>query len=128
MTIGNIRSRTRRSPAKIATRLLALLPVPQRSTGDSACANEAQWQTNSDVLRALFNLVLAPLKQVAREGMVIDCADGKPHLWFPILWAWIADHAVHAALQGIGTKSCPKCKVPWQERRGDSQRMYETRD
>jgi len=58
----------------------------------------------------------------------MDCADGKTRLCFPILSAWIADHAEHAALQGIGRKSCPKCEVPCEELGGDPRRIYETRD
>jgi len=108
--------------------LLALLPVPPKFTGESARANEAQWQTNVDVLRAVFDLVLAPLQQVARERTVMDCADGKTRLCFPILSAWIADHAEHAALKGIGSKLCPKYEVLCEELGGDPRRMYETRD
>jgi len=62
MTIGNILSRTRSSPAKMPILLLALLPVPPNFTGESARANKAQRQTNADVLRAVFDLVLAPLQ------------------------------------------------------------------
>jgi len=42
MTIGNIVSWTRNSPAKMPILLLALLPVPPMFTGESACAKEAQ--------------------------------------------------------------------------------------
>jgi len=108
--------------------LLALLLVPPRFTSESAHANEAQRQTNVDVLWAVFDVVLAPLQLVAREGTVMDCADGKTRLCFPILSGWIANHAEHAALQGIGSKSCPKCQVPCEELGGDPRRMYETRD
>ena len=38
------------------------------------------------------------------------------------------DHAEHAALQGIGSKSCPKCEVPCEELGEDPRRIYETRD
>jgi len=58
----------------------------------------------------------------------MNCADSKTRLCFPILLAWIADYAAHAALQGIGNKSCPKCEVPCEELDGDARRMYETRD
>jgi len=58
----------------------------------------------------------------------MDCADGKTPICFPILSAWIAAYAEHAALQGIGSKSCPKCEVPCEELGGDPWRMYETRD
>ena len=108
--------------------LLALLPVPPKFNGESASANEAQRQTNADTLRAVFDLVLAPLQPVAQEGTVIDCADGKTRLCFPILLAWIADHAEHSALQGIGSMSCSKCEVPCMELGGDLRRIYETRD
>jgi len=58
----------------------------------------------------------------------MDWADRKRGLWFPILSAWIADHAEHGALQGIGSKSSSKCDVPSEELGGDPRRMYETRD
>jgi len=61
MTIGNILSRTRSSPAKMPILLGALLPVPPKFTGESVHANEAQRQTDADVLCAVFDLVLAPL-------------------------------------------------------------------
>ena len=128
MMIGNILLRTRGTPAKMLILLLALLPVQPKFTGESASANEAKWQTNADVLRAVFDLVLAPLQQVAREGTVMDYADGKTCLCFPILSAWIADHAEHAALQGTGSKSCPKCEVPCEELGGHPWRIYETSD
>jgi len=59
MTIGNILSRRRSSPANMPILLLALLPIPPKFTGESARANKAQRQTNADVLRAVFDLVLA---------------------------------------------------------------------
>jgi len=92
--------------------LLALVPVAPKFTGESARANEAHRQTNADVLPSVFDLVLVPLQQVAQEGMVMDWADSNTGLCFPIFSAWIVDHAEHAALQGIGSKSCPKCEVP----------------
>jgi len=61
VAIGNILSRTRNSPAKMPILLLALLPVSRRLTGDSGRVEEAQRKTNADALRAVFDLVLAPL-------------------------------------------------------------------
>ena len=60
--------------------LLALLPVPPKLTGDSGRADKAQRKTNADALRAVFDLVLAPLQQVVQESTVMDCADGKTRL------------------------------------------------
>ena len=87
VTIGNIFSPMRNSPVKMPLLLVALLPVPPKFTGESAQADQAQQQMNVDVLRTLFDLVLVPLQQVVQEGTVMDCAEGKTHLCFPILSA-----------------------------------------
>jgi len=128
MTIGNILSQTRNSPAKMSVRLVALLPGPPKLTAESSLADETQRHINADTLRAVFDLVLAPLHYVSEEGMVMDCADCKTSLCFPILSAWIADHAEHTSLHGIGSKSCPKCEVPYSELGGYQREVYEVRD
>jgi len=108
--------------------LLALLPVPRMFTGESPRADEAQRQMIPDIQRTIFDLLLAPLQQVVQEGTVMDCADSKTRLWFPILSAWIADHAEHEALNRIGSKSYPKCKVSCKEFVGNPLKMYGTSD
>jgi len=55
-------------------------------------------------------------------------ADGKARLCFRILWAWIADHAEHATLNEIGSRSCPRCGVSDKELGENPQKMYEVRD
>jgi len=50
MTISNILSRTRSSAAKMPILFLALLSVPPKFTSESAHANKAQRQTNTDIL------------------------------------------------------------------------------
>ena len=107
---------------------MALLPVPPKLTGNSGRADEAPRQTNADALRALFDLVLALLQEVVQEGTVMDCADGKTRLCFSILSAWIADHAEHAALHGIGSQSYPICEVPSKKLGGNPRKIYESRD
>ena len=95
--------------------LLALLPVPPKLSHESVRADEIQRQMNADALQAVFDLILAPLQEIAKDGAVMDCADGKPRLCFPILSAWIADHAEHTILNGISSNSCPQCEVPATE-------------
>jgi len=108
--------------------LVALLPGPPKFTGESSRADETQRQINADSLRAVLDLVLAPLHYVSHEGMVMDCVDSKTRLCFPILLAWIADHAEHTTLHGIGSKSCTKCEVPCNELGENSREEYEVRD
>lgn len=108
--------------------LLALLPVPPKLSHESVRADEIQRQMNADALQAVFDLILAPLQEIAEDGAVMDCADGKMRLCFPILSAWIADHVEHTTLHGIASNSCPKCEVPATELGQDPQNTYEPRD
>ena len=62
---------------------LTLLPVSPKLIGESAPTDEAQWQTNTDALWVVFDLVLAPLREVVQEGTVMDDGDGKRHLCYP---------------------------------------------
>jgi len=118
----------RNSPVKVPILRLALLPVPPKFTGESPRTDEAQGQMNVDVLQTVFDLVLTPLPGVVQEVTVMDCEDGKTRLCFPILSAWIGDHAEHVALHGIGSKSYPKCEVLYKELGGNLLKMYETHD
>ena len=128
MTIGNILSQVRNRPVKITVLLLALLPVSPKLTGESTCVDEAQPQINGDALRAVFDLVFAPLPQVAQEGTVMDCADGKTPLCFPILSPLIADHGDHATLHRMGSRFCPRCEVSCKELEENPQKMYKVSD
>jgi len=82
--IENILSQVRNSPVNMPILLLAFLPVLPKFTGESARADEAQWQMNADVLQTVFDLVLAQLQQVVQERTVMNCRDGKTRLGFPI--------------------------------------------
>ena len=108
--------------------LLALLPVPPKLSHESVRAYEIQRQMNADALQVVFDLILAPLQEIANDGALMDCADGKTRLCFPLLSAWIADHAEHTILNGIGSKSCPRCEVPATELGQDPRNIYESRN
>ena len=55
--------------------LLALLPVPPKLSHESVRADRIQRQMNADAMQAVFDLILAPLQEIANDGAVIDCAD-----------------------------------------------------
>ena len=98
----------------MAILLLALLPVPPKLS-KSTSADKHQRRINAETLQLIFQLLFEPLQAVAREGVNIDCADGKVQRCFPVLSAWIAGHMENVALHGVKTNSCPKCKVlPWE--------------
>jgi len=68
------------------------------------------------------------LYYVSYEDMVMECVDGKTALFFPVLAAWIADHAEHTTLHGIGSRSDPKCHVLCNERGGNPWEVFEVYD
>ena len=114
ITLGNLPSTRRNSPGSMAVLLLALLPVPPKLS-KSTSADKHQRRINAETLQLTFQLFFEPLQAVAREGVNIDCADGKVRRCFPVLSAWIADHMENVALHGVKSNSCPKCKVlPWE--------------
>jgi len=114
ITMGNLPSAWRNSPGSMAVLLLALLPISPKFSKSSK-ADQRQRKINADTLQDVFELIFAPLQDVAHAGIAIDCADGKVRQCFPILSAWIADHMDNLALHGLKTKACPKCEVPTHE-------------
>ena len=126
ITIGNLLWARRNSPGTMAVLLLALLPVPP-NLSKSSKADRHQSNINADTLQDVFELVFAPLQDVAHAGIPIDCADGKLRLCFPIFSAWMADHMENVALHGLKTNACPKCEVPTNEL-GTNAQSYRARD
>ena len=81
--LGNLPSTRRNSPGSIAVLLLALLPVPPKLS-KSTSADQHQRRINAETLQLVFQLLFEPLQAMAREGVNIDCGDGKVWRCFPI--------------------------------------------
>ena len=45
---------------------------------ESVCADKIQRQMNADGLQAVFDLILAPLQEIAKDGAMMDCVMEKP--------------------------------------------------
>jgi len=112
--MGNLSLVRRNSPGSMAVLLLALLPIPPKFSKFFK-ADHCQRKINADTLQDVFELIFAPLPEVAHAAITIDCADGKVRQCFPILSAWIADHIENVALHGSKTNACSKCEVPTHE-------------
>ncbi|KAL0630352.1 hypothetical protein Q9L58_010801, partial [Maublancomyces gigas] len=113
LTIGNLPGRIRNSPTKYAQLLIALLPVSPKLTGNSS-AQERQRAWNSVSLYTVLHAILRPLiglRTVAGSGLRTNCADGHIRECWPILAAWLADHAEHCNLQNIKNNACPRCEI-----------------
>jgi len=125
--LRNLPSGRRNSPRSMAVLLLALFLSIPRKLSKSSKADQHQRQINADTLWDIFELIFAPPQDPARDGVPIDCADGKVWSCFPILAAWIADHMENVALYGIQSNICPRCEVPAVEL-GTKMKVYPVRD
>jgi len=67
----------------MAVLLLALLPIP-RKLSKSSKADQRQRKINADTLQDVFELIFAPLQDVAHAGIAIESADSKVRQCFPI--------------------------------------------
>jgi len=110
----------------MAVLLLALLPVPPKLSKSSK-ADRRRRKINADTLQDVFELIFAPLQDVAHVSIPIDCSNGNIRLCFPILSAWIADHIENVALHRLKTNAFPKCEVLTNEL-GTNARSYRARD
>jgi len=82
---------------------------------------------NTNTLQDVFKVIFAHLQHAARDGIPIDCADGKVLRCSPILSAWVADCMANMTLHGLKSNACPTCEVPAGEF-GTNIKNYRARD
>ena len=128
LTIGNIRSKTRNCPSKMAIILVALLPVPPKFASKKAKIRSTQRMTNDEILEGVFSLILEPLGAIAKFGKEMNCSDGMVRQCFLVLAAWIADQAENETLHGLKRMSCVVCEVPVERLGSNAGEVYPTRD
>ena len=111
MTIGNLLSTVCNKLSRLATVLLALLPIPSK-IGDVTLLVAKQYASiKANVHHRALQAIHQPLKDVGKDGIDIECADFQTHRCFPILAAWLADHMEYVALYHIKVDSCLVCEV-----------------
>src|SRR5205809_4478972 len=92
LTIGNLLSTVCNKPSRLATVLLALLPVPPKIGDVTPLVAKQYAGMKADVHHRALQAILQPLKDVDKDGIDIECADFQTHRCFPILATWLADH------------------------------------
>jgi len=86
ITIGNLLSARPNSPGSMAFLLLALFPVPPKLSKFFK-ADQRESKINADTLQDVFQLIFAPLKDVAHVGILIDSCRWQGSTWLPnSLW------------------------------------------
>jgi len=63
-----------------------------------------------------MTIVLHPLRNIdLTYGISMPCPDGRTRRCWPILAAWLADHAEHCNLHNTKYNLCPKCEITWKD-------------
>ncbi|KAL0632412.1 hypothetical protein Q9L58_008698 [Maublancomyces gigas] len=76
--------------------------------------SERQRAWNSATVYAVLHEIhqhLISFETEAGGGLSTNCTDGHIRECWPILAAWLADHAEHFNLQNITNNACPKCEI-----------------
>ncbi|RPA71078.1 hypothetical protein BJ508DRAFT_197565, partial [Ascobolus immersus RN42] len=118
ISIGNIPSSIRNKPSNNAWILLAQIPIPpsMRTYDKTKNGPRTEWvqryQDHKDeALRVVINAIFEPIKESAKTGMQVLCADGTRRLGFPEVAAWIANFQEYNKLYTTKAHGCCLCEV-----------------
>src|SRR5204863_2330214 len=109
LQISNIPSTTCCSLSQEGSILLALLPIPHKA---KSLDNKTETCHNALLYHSVLNLVFSSLRETAKDGVQLDCADRWTRQCFPILQTWIADFLEQCKLTLYKQNRCPRCIVP----------------
>src|SRR5690606_11791277 len=114
LSLGNIYSSIQNLDAVKAFVQYAILPtVPKKPSTKINNIFKKDWGSNKgDVLQETIGIMLKDLPRLYRDGMKINCSDGKQRTGYPILGGWIADYKEYGTLFQVHHDSCVLCEIP----------------
>ncbi|RPA80924.1 hypothetical protein BJ508DRAFT_326775 [Ascobolus immersus RN42] len=94
--------------------------VPKKPSTRIGNTAKKDWGANKDdVLQQTFGIILADLPRLYREGIVINCSNGKQRIGHPVQGGWIADYKEYGTLFQVNNDSCVMCEIP-KDNMGDN--------
>ncbi|KEP46644.1 hypothetical protein V565_188010, partial [Rhizoctonia solani 123E] len=107
VTIGNIPKSVRRKVNRHATVLLGYLPVDGFSEVKDP---DEKARLNHKLTHDAMAVLMEPLRRAAKEGVVMDCADGRQRRIYPIPAAFEGDWPEQCGMASADEGGCPVCE------------------
>ncbi|KAG2153819.1 hypothetical protein DEU56DRAFT_725961 [Suillus clintonianus] len=112
LTIGNIPKEIRRKPSCHAHILLAYLSTTRL---EHITNKASRRRTMANLYHACVSRVLAPLKTVGIDGLVMSSGDGAQRHCHPLFACFAGDYPEQLLATGVKAMECPKCDIPTAE-------------
>ena len=109
LTIGNIPKHIRQKPSRQAQVLLAYLPT---SKLDHITNKASRRRCMSNLFHHCMQVVVKPLENAGRHGILLVSGDGSVRRCFPILAAYVGDYPEQVLVSLVKTGNCPICPAP----------------
>lgn len=106
LTLGNIPKHIRRKPNRQAQVLLAYLPT---SKLDHITNQESRRRALANLFHSSMSIILRPLEDSGRDGIVLVSGDGTARMCHPIFAAFVGDYPEQLLVGIIKHGLCPVC-------------------
>ncbi|KAG8696791.1 hypothetical protein FRC11_000474, partial [Ceratobasidium sp. 423] len=113
LTIGNIPKSVRRKVNRRATVLLGYLPVDEFSEVKDV---DERARLKHKLIHDALALLMEPLRRAAKEGVVMECADGRQRRIYPIPAAFEGDWPEQCGMASAEEGGCPVCEQDYDHR------------
>ncbi|KAG8734101.1 hypothetical protein FRC10_011942 [Ceratobasidium sp. 414] len=124
ISVGNIDKSVRRKSTLHAMVLLAYLPVDDFENAENP---DEKARLKNELTHRAMEMVTKPLQTASRDGVVMQCADGRFRHSYPIVAGVIGDWPEQCMMACTLQSGCPKC-VQKEEGRGDYRRHARPRN
>ncbi|KZV59797.1 hypothetical protein PENSPDRAFT_594870 [Peniophora sp. CONT] len=109
LTIGNIPKELRRKTSLQGQILIGYLPVAKLA---HITDDDLRRRMLANLFHRCMHDLLEPLKDVAKEGVVLTSGDGVQRRCHPLLAAFVGDYPEQVLVTGVKSGLCPKGKLP----------------
>jgi hypothetical protein len=106
LTIGSLPRGIRRKPSQQACVLLAYLST-EKITSSDLSTNMKRTRMHQ-LFHQSMKLVLEPLINAGKDGVVMTSGDGQVQKVYPILACYSADYPEQCIVTGLKSTTCPK--------------------